>query len=199
MRIIAKILNRLWSSEQKILLTESPITILYNEKLEIDKNVSLIEIKKFNDFISFLPDEISTKRRLLYNQRFINGDYVYLLSSFDKYVSYLFVSKNYADFYQVGLRIELPHGTVAIYDVNTFESFRGCGFYKVLLSQVLVDLKKQGYFKFWLWVMPHNKLSINVHLKLNINDVIMILRERYIFAIPMRSRKTVKMHLSDFL
>lgn len=134
-----------------------------------------------------------------YQKRIKRGDCLVTLLIGNDIISYIFISEKKAYFSQLNFSEYLENECFAVYDVYTFKKYRGKGLYEILLAEVFREFKKRGYTKFWLWVMKHNKISLKVHQKLNINHVIKIYKGYYNFGFRIIKKYDADFFLSDLI
>jgi GNAT superfamily N-acetyltransferase len=204
--VIYKLIIRRFKTDPTfVYLTESKLEDLlssYNDSLT--NNLVYSIAKEKNDFFTAIKRaDLVNNWSDLYKadilSRFNRGDIVYMLLINDVVVSYLFTSEKIAVFTPVGIRLHLPKGTFAIYDVYTIEEYRGKGFYRMLFLFVVSQYKRNGFSHLWLWLMKHNQISIKTHIKLGLSSVIMILKLHYIVGIKKKTKETTQFPLTDLL
>lgn len=130
--------------------------------------------------------------------RFGNGDRLLLISSKEP-LSFIFISTSSAYFNQVGHTEPLPDSCFSVYDVYTFKKHRGKGLYRITLSLATKAMYAKGFTKFWLWVMKHNKVSVMVHDRLGVNQVIAVFTEYFKFGKRVFRKEEVRIKLSTLL
>lgn len=199
--LLLAFIRRLYSPKQTIYLIETYIkdSLL---KYDLPDELILKRISIFNEVESFIKyriqesglseDYLSEVKR-----RFERGDYMFILLNNKQPISFVFISEKKAYFNQVNHVEILPVDCFAVYDVYTYKFFRGKGYYSLLLSNVLKVLKNKGFVRFWLWVMKHNSISVQVHDKLNVNNVIAYYVEYYRFGFRFFKKVECSFKLSE--
>ncbi len=133
------------------------------------------------------------------NRRFAMGDYCLVQKVDNEVVGYLFISEKIAHLAPVRVKRKLLPGEVAIYDVYTREQFRGKGCYPALFESACQWLMARGYTTIWLWVMPHNMVSVKTHLKLGFRHIYTVFHLYQFLGMRLHMARKVLLPLESLL
>ncbi|MDP2923543.1 MAG: GNAT family N-acetyltransferase [Candidatus Omnitrophota bacterium] len=130
-------------------------------------------------------------------ERFERGDQCFALESDKKIISVIFVSRKSCPIKAVDYILILPEKTVGLYDVYTVPLYRGQGLYTKLFFLCINACINSGYDRAWIWIMPHNRVSLAVHNKLGMNHVIRSISLCQIFGLKWHIIKALNMSITD--
>ena len=113
--------------------------------------------------------------------RMTRGDWCYLLLSGERVAGAIFASQGPCYIPAVRYTLHLGADCVGFYDVYMSPSYRGRGLYAALFAAAVNDSLKQGFQRLWMWIMPHNRISLEVHNRLGLRHVFLkiTLRQRW--------------------
>lgn len=194
-----------WKTQPEIIyLIETELDKLSLLERRLEKHHQIIEYRDFQQILKIINQRIDEENKLPgyideVKARFARGDYLVALIIEQVAASFAFISESKAYFTQVKYAEKLDNNCFAVYDVYTFRNFRRKCLYEILLAHILQDMKNKDYEKFWLWVMKHNQVSIKVHHKLEIYNVIRIYKEIYRFGFRFFSKRDVNINLSNLI
>jgi hypothetical protein len=202
--LIQILFNRLKSSKTEVYLIEAKLSeIITTENNESIDCVFEI-INNFDGFARYAEHrktedtELDESFILSIKQRFGRGDFAIVYLNNENYpLSYIFITTMTANITPVGLTLQLPENAFGIYDVYTFKAVRGKSYYSQLFNFSVSHMLKCGYESLWLWLMPHNIASVNVHCKLGLKRIIKILIENRNYGIVKKEIKNVDLLLSS--
>jgi GNAT superfamily N-acetyltransferase len=196
--------KRLKKSRVIVYLTETNLSEIFVDKMHATTTGTFETIHDHTGFIMYaerrsLEDSEAGKYyKEATMKRFDRGDFaIVFLDNSKQPLSFVFITTQSAVFTPVGLTLPLPENTFGMYDVYTYKDSRGKGYYSFLFEFSLMLMKKKGYNKIWLWLMAHNKASVNVHYKLGLKHIIKILTATVSFGFIKKNVKEVDLDLSE--
>jgi hypothetical protein len=195
---------RITKSKTRVFLTETRLDQLAYSDREIVTDERIVVFQHIDNFREFAKkrinedDSIDNSYLEIVAARFAKGDFAIVLQSKEGVVvSYLFISTGMAFFSPVGMTIQLPRHTYAVYDVYTFSSCMQKGFYSFLFKKTAFMMRHRDYHTVWLWLMAHNTVSIVVHYKLGLRMITRILTETVGYGRIVRNAHPVNMSLLE--
>jgi len=103
--------------------------------------------------------------------RFGRGDRCFCLEQDGKIVSVMFVCEGSCYIDAVNYMLKIPKRVVGFYDVYTLPAFRGRHLYSVIFKSTVNSCLREGYHTAWMWIMPHNMVSLKVHRDLGMRHI----------------------------
>lgn len=172
--IFRKIIHRLIFTKDIVYLTIYKISD--SNGFDEGRLLLIHDIGKFKQlFVDHIQQQYRNVNRYLYEVegRFQAGHICAVFINNDGIASsFLFVGFKSVYLNPVHKKLLLPANEVAIYDVFTVSKFRGQGLYPRLFHLAVHYLAKQGISAIWLWLMPHNLVSIKTHIKLGFKRIV---------------------------
>ena len=104
-------------------------------------------------------------------QRFKNGDWCFVAKKDMRIVSVIFVSRGPCYIAPVGYTLQIPDRTVGLYDIYTLLAYRGLHLYSAVFRKAVNSSLKEGYNAAWMWIMPHNVVSLKANEKLGLRHI----------------------------
>jgi len=130
-------------------------------------------------------------------ERFKKGDQCLALEMDHKIVSVIFVTEKSCLIKAVKYLLTIPEKTVGLYDVYTIPAYRGQNMYSKLFFLCVNACIEKGYERAWMWIMPHNRVSLAVHNKLGMNHIICLISLCQIFGLKWYIVKPLNMFIAD--
>ena len=200
------ILGRLKSCTSVVYLTETSIEELLAKSRARTESLRWRVVRDSAEFAVYARERVEEDRavgRLYFEEvdrRFARGDFAVVGFVDDCCpVAYVFICTARAVFTPVNMTLPLPRATFGLYDVYTYEKFRGRGYYSSLFDQSVRMMLHRDFEKVWLWLMVHNQGSIRVHLAIGINLISKILTEKISFGIIKRTVTDVNISLDNLI
>lgn len=199
------IYKRCMEENDIVLLTITDISTINNKPDVYNKETYNYEIvNNFDKANLYLNERIeieANKNKYLQEVklRFIRGDEMHILRKNDEEFSFIFLSKSSANLVQVAKTIKLNDESFSIYDVYTTKVARGKKLYEKLFFKTIKEMNNLHFKFLYLWVMPHNKVSIGVHNKLGLTNVSNEFTRIYKFIIPFTKNKKLNNRIIDYL
>jgi GNAT superfamily N-acetyltransferase len=140
------------------------------------------EFKIFNKYSEelneFILNRCKESGNLLFNvysevitSRFNKGMTACAILQKRKIVSLFFTSTQDCTVEQVNYTYRPQNNEIAIIDIYTLADYRKKGLYSLLLQHVISYYRKSGMSIFVMWIMKHNRATIQAQLKLGFTDI----------------------------
>lgn len=176
-RYLAASLRRRWPPRSDtILLLEMPLTPRpIHPTLVYERIVSADRLSEYASGREQVQDWTRGSYVEEVGQRFRRGDWCFAAMVDGSISSILFASRGPCPIAPVSFSLTLPPGTVAFYDVYTSPEFRRQSVYRLLFNAAVNESIDDGYHQAWLWLMRENTVSLNVHKRLGMEHVILMI------------------------
>lgn len=132
-------------------------------------------------------------------RRFECGHKCFALRYNKEIVSTIFIGINQCYIAPVAYNIRLPSNVVGFYDVYTVSAYRGKGFYAKLFNITVNKCMEEGFDEAWMWIMPHNVVSLKVHDKLGMNHIFKIITLYQRFGIRWHDVQDVDIYVRQII
>ncbi len=140
----------------------------------------LIEVQNYTfKKINYINEEIIEYIRTRYNNdgipeiqyykeiddRFKEGHYAYVLFYNNKIICVFFATNKSMLIKDINYTYYPSSSEIIIYDIYTIKEERGKGLYIILLNYFLNELKSINLLLVTMWIMKHNKATINAQIR----------------------------------